>query len=220
MLQGIGRFEPKPGRVILPDVCCGISIVAGRTVVTGPMTHAAHSGHVGQTVVLLQIAPAAARRLLGAPISELTDRAIPLDEVDPKLACALAERFERGSLEALVRPTPPDAANPRFVAAARALAHGATVCEAAAGAGLSERQLERLMLEQAGVGPKLFARILRFRHTVVAAGAGASLAAAAAAHGYADQSHFVRDTRAFTGRTPGSLLPDVGNLQEVICGAL
>lgn len=80
MLQGMGCFEPKPGRVILPDVCCGISLVAGRAYVTGPMTRAAH--------------------------------------------------------------------------------------------------------------------------------------------GYADQSHFARDTRAFTGRTPGSLLPHVGNLQEVVCGEL
>ena len=164
MLQGVGRFRPEPGRVILPDVCCGISCVGGRQFLTGPMTQAELSPHVGEDVLLLQMAPATARRLLGVPVAELTDRVVPLDEVN--------------------------------------------------------RALERLVYEHSGMPPKLFARIVRFRRAVVAARAGLPLAAASAAHGYADQAHFSREARSLTGRALRTLLPNVGNLQEVVSGEL
>jgi hypothetical protein len=48
MLQGLGRFRPRPGRLILPDVCCDVTIVGGRPFLTGPMTRARLSRHVGQ----------------------------------------------------------------------------------------------------------------------------------------------------------------------------
>jgi AraC-like DNA-binding protein len=184
------------------------------------MTHGKPSQYVGQEVLLLQIAPANARRLLGVPVSELTDRVIPLEDVSRTLARELAQRLEAERLAELVRPLPTEHVGARFAAAAEALSRGCPVRDVAARVALSERQLERLVYEHAGMAPKLFARIARFRRAVMAARAGAPFAAAAALHGYADQAHFSRDARAFTGRAPQALLPNVGNLQDVLHGEL
>lgn len=220
MLQGLGLFRPEPGRVILPDVCCDVTCVGDRRFLTGPMTRAKPSQHVGQQVLLLQIAPAAARQLLGVPIVEITDRVIPLDEVSRALARELMQRLETGRLAELVRPLPAARVAARFASAAKALADGRAVRAVAAQVALSERQLERLTYEHAGMTPKLFARIVRFRRAVMAARAGTPLAAAATLHGYADQAHFSRDARSLAGCAPQALLPNVGNVQDVLHGAL
>jgi AraC-like DNA-binding protein len=220
MLQGLGRFSPRPGRLILPDVCCDVTIVGGRPFLTGPMTRARLSRHIGQEVLLLQIAPAIARRLLGVPVVELTDRVLPLEDVSAALASAIATRLETNRLAELVRPLPAHCVDGRFATAAKALARDCTVHDVAARVALSERQLERLVYEHAGMAPKLFARIVRFRRAVMAGRAGTPLAAAAALHGYADQAHLSREARTFTDQPMQSLLPNVGNLQEVEFGEL
>jgi AraC-like DNA-binding protein len=61
----------------------------------------------------------------------------------------------------------------------------------------------------------MFTRIVRFRRAVVAARGGAALAAAAAEAGYADQSHFTREVRSLTGRSPLALLPDTADVASV-----
>jgi AraC-like DNA-binding protein len=184
------------------------------------MTRARPSRHVGEDVLLLQIAPAAARQLLGVPVCELTDRVVPLDEVSARLALELTQRVEAKALAELVRPLPCDARSARFAAAAKALARGCAVRAVAERVALSERQLERLCYEHSGMAPKLFARVVRFRRAVMTVRGGSSFAAAAAAHGYADQAHFSADARAFAERSLSGLLPNVGNLQDLLHGAL
>jgi len=94
--------------------------------------------------------------------------------------------------------------------------------------GLSERQLRRRCHAAAGYGPKTLQRILRFQRFVqlldatpvgatpvgatpvgvtplYTAGRPFDLAAAAAATGYADQSHLTRECAAFSGLTPAEL---------------
>ena len=220
MLQGLGRFRAQPGRLILPDVCCDVTCVGSRLFLTGPMTRSRPARHVGQDVLLLQIAPAAARQLFGVKVLELTDRVLPLEDVTRPLARELAVRVEARRLVDLVRPVHGELTTARFAAAAKALAHGRPVRDVAKGVALSERQLERLVYEHAGMSPKLYARIVRFRRAVMAAQAGLPLAAAAALHGYADQAHFSRDARAFTGRALHTLLANVGNVQDVVYGEL
>jgi AraC-like DNA-binding protein len=220
MLQGLGRFRPQPGRLILPDICCDVTCVGGRQFLTGPMTSAREARHVGEDVLLLQVAPVAARQLFGVPIAELTDRVIPLDEVNRSLARTLAERLETNRVAELVRPCRAESMDRRFAVAASALGRGCTVYETATQVALSERQLERLVYEHAGMAPKLFARVSRLRRTVMAARAGTSLAMAAAAYCYADQAHFSRETRELTGVSPRALLPNVGNLQDLVRGEL
>lgn len=80
----------------------------------------------------------------------------------------------------------------------------ATVAELAAAHGLSARSLERLFARHVGLSPKTVARVLRFQAALRAlmSDPGTALADVAAACGYFDQAHFVRDFRRFTGGVP------------------
>lgn len=70
--------------------------------------------------------------------------------------------------------------------------------------GISERSLERRFREHIGVSPKLFARIGRFQAALdrLRGGQYDKLSDIAFEHGYADQSHFIRTFREFTGYSP------------------
>ena len=82
------------------------------------------------------------------------------------------------------------------------------VDDVARAAGITRRHLERRFLETVGITPKRLARITRFQRAVQALqgesrGGGAATAAAC---GYADQSHFIRDFREFAGCSPAEHL--------------
>jgi AraC-like DNA-binding protein len=68
----------------------------------------------------------------------------------------------------------------------------------------SFRQLERKFTAVVGLTPKMFARIVRFRHIFRLANEQNidTLATLAYESGYYDQSHFIRDFRAFSGLNP------------------
>jgi AraC-like DNA-binding protein len=220
-LQGVACFRPREGRLELPDTCCDLTLCNGRLFLSGPLTRARRSPYVDCNVTLLKLATTAARDVLGVPISELTDRVLPLELVNANLALSLARRAEQGGWSDLVAPMPlAGTGAQRLAAAAAALRRGASVGGVARDVGLSERQLERLFHERAGLAPKTYARIARFRATVLDARAGESFAAAAATHRYADQAHFNRDVRALTGRAPTALLPDVGSVQDLVAGRI
>jgi AraC-like DNA-binding protein len=77
----------------------------------------------------------------------------------------------------------------------------------AARAGMSPRQVHRLCLEAAGLGPKRLARIVRFQRALrsLTARRGPALAALALDAGYCDQAHLTREVRRLVGTTPGAL---------------
>lgn len=83
----------------------------------------------------------------------------------------------------------------------------ASVEDIAESAGVQLRTLQRRFLRQVGVSPKRLARIVRFHHVCLAWRRDpASLARVAADCGYCDESHLVRDFRAFVGEPPASFL--------------
>jgi AraC-like DNA-binding protein len=69
---------------------------------------------------------------------------------------------------------------------------------------LSERTLERKFKESVGVSPKLFSRICQFQATLshLRDNSFDKLSDVAFANDYADQSHFIRVFREFTGLSP------------------
>lgn len=73
--------------------------------------------------------------------------------------------------------------------------------------GVSERTLHRDVLDEAGVAPKLLARVLRFQQAVrlLRTGAPADLATVALTCGYSDQAHLSREVRELAGVTPTAL---------------
>ena len=70
--------------------------------------------------------------------------------------------------------------------------------------GCSERQLERLFKRYVGLSPKLYSRIIRFTYIFqhVQPQAKVNGSELGLASGYYDQSHFIRNFKAFTGEDP------------------
>ena len=72
---------------------------------------------------------------------------------------------------------------------------------------LSKKQYERIFREYVGMNPKEYARIVRFQKAMRMMQCGDSNhAGIAAASGYSDQSHFIREFKSMTGLSPKSLL--------------
>jgi transcriptional regulator GlxA family with amidase domain len=95
----------------------------------------------------------------------------------------------------------------RVAMAARALLHRRgrlPVAELARQTGWSRRQLEREFLQKVGVSPKTLSRVVRFQNLLRLSGRNPARpwSDLAAACGYADQAHLVRDFREFSGATP------------------
>ncbi len=81
-----------------------------------------------------------------------------------------------------------------------------TVSALAGQACLGVRQFNRLFRHHVGMAPKEYASVVRFHKSLQLLRHGdATLAGVAAGAGYADQSHFVRECRRFSGLTPGAL---------------
>lgn len=155
------------------------------------------------------------------PPATLVDRLPALDEVAPALARRLGEELaepragedwtavlDRRLGTALAGSKHPAGSVIRAtVARVRARAGRVSVAELAHDASLSTRQLERLFREHVGLGPKTFARLVRFQRALALLRLpGASLAQTAARSGYWDQSHLVRDFRQFAEASPSRYL--------------
>jgi len=84
-------------------------------------------------------------------------------------------------------------------------------------AGVSARQLERAFRTDVGVSPKELSRLVRFQRALrLSAGAenAASWAGVAAACGFTDQSHLIRDFRQFAGETPATLAASAASVAD------
>jgi len=99
--------------------------------------------------------------------------------------------------------------DPLVIAAGRLLLREPRpIADVARRMGVSPRHLTRTFRHAVGLTPKMFARISRFQRVAAVLdddGAGEVLASVALACGYYDQSHLVRDVRAFAGGTPVAL---------------
>jgi AraC-like DNA-binding protein len=105
----------------------------------------------------------------------------------------------------LMRASPID---PLAMAAGRLLLREPRrIADVARRMGVSPRHLTRTFRHAVGLTPKMFARISRFQRVaaVLDDEPGDVLAGVALACGYYDQSHLVRDVRAFAGGTPVAL---------------
>jgi AraC-like DNA-binding protein len=121
-------------------------------------------------------------------------------ERDPDAAAALLDAF---FLERLSRC----GANPAFLRALDALRASdgqAGSAELADAAEVSRRQLERLFARELGFPPKTVGRVLRFQRALLSlmTTPDEPLGSLAAATGYFDQAHFIRDFKQFTGGIP------------------
>ncbi len=161
--------------------------------------------------------------LLREDASRLTDSLVDLEAVNTRVASALRPllSFDSVTPQALdaVLETCFDngAVDSRLRSAINHIdhTHGSVSVDALRRhTGISSRQIERLFRWHVGVGPKLFARMVRFRSVLNAVRQTPvpHWANVAADFGYADQAHLIREFRQFTGCTPGALLQDAAAL--------
>ncbi len=84
-----------------------------------------------------------------------------------------------------------------------------SVSELASAACLGKKQFERLFNEMVGANPKEYARVVRFQKSLKLlqhCSEDTNQAQLAYQCGYADQSHFIREFKQFSGYTSLSLL--------------
>jgi AraC-like DNA-binding protein len=72
---------------------------------------------------------------------------------------------------------------------------------------LTERTLQRRFVEHIGVSPKQFAKIIQFQASLSSLSdkTVSKLTEVVYESGYADQSHFIRSFKKYTGRKPSQL---------------
>lgn len=184
-----------------------------------------------QAGVQIDLTPLGAYRLLGVPSSEIANDVVDLGSFGPPWLAELPERLAAA----------PDWAS-RFALLDRELARraveGPDIDRAVAWAwrqltashgrvpvatladeiGWSRRHFAAKFREHVGLAPKPTGRVLRFIHAVglLRSGEMSSIGDVAAASGYADHSHLVRDFHDLAGCTPSALvaaqLPDGGGV--------
>ncbi|GAA0549803.1 helix-turn-helix domain-containing protein [Chitinophaga japonensis] len=188
---------------------------------------------IRESVRLLQYAPDTANLLVifsatGAaaffkvPLHELAGTSLPLDtllpdalvrETEEQLAAA-ADHVQRIAIVerllcTLLQAPGQDALVLHAVRAITA-ARGIVKIKALAGnLHISQDAFEKRFRRLAGVSPKQFASIVRFRNVVAQVPQSASLTDVALNAGYFDQAHFIRDFRAFTGLAPQEFFKSV-----------
>lgn len=141
----------------------------------------------------------------GAAAGRLHHRIVEAPTVEAKFRVLSAALWER-----MARPLT------RHPAVALALARFRyapdRVGAVAAESGLSRRRFIDVFVEEVGVTPKLYLRLLRFNRVLgrVFGAADVDWAEIAYLHGYADQSHFNREFREFAGLTPSQYLARPG----------
>jgi len=160
--------------------------------------------------------PGAAGLLVGAPAGVLTGAhwaladlwgAAAVESLRDRLAAVASPAsrlaiFEAALLARLPRPARLD---PRIAHALAQIPEGAPVATVAADCGLSHRHFTARFHEAVGLTPKAWARVRRFGRALdrLAAEPVIAWADLAAAEGYADQAHFIREFRALAGLSPG-----------------
>ncbi len=195
----------------------------------GSFTSGLHPGFVtinsqgGAECIQVDFTPSGAFRFFGVPMREIASRMVPLDELSDRGMIDLRQRlgeepdWERrfDLVEAFVGlrlargPTPDPAVAQAY---RQILARGGRIRveDIARSLDWSRKHLNQRFRDEIGLGPKAVARMARFNR-VLALAQGASArdwADIAAACGYADQAHLVREFRDFAGASPtGVALP-------------
>jgi AraC-like DNA-binding protein len=203
--------------------------------VAGPRTRAAYYDSKDiPTCARFQLAPGAARTLLGTPIDEFTDHVVPLGELWGPPGLRLADQLTR-----LV--SRPMTAVKHIEDALSARAHAARlqdsttanlvrqasiglspndahphrrVSEVARHLGVSERHLRNVFTTTVGIPPKQFARLIRIR-TILPRLYREPWARLASDVGYYDQSHMAAHFREVMHVTPTAFT--AGRLPTVPC---
>src|SRR5262249_28508713 len=174
-----------------------------------PLVHASLIG--------VHFRPGRAVPVLGVPVSELADTHVDLENLWGRPAAELRERLCTAAtptqrfavleevLLGRLRQSPPwHGAIPVAPEALEQAEAGVKVRELARRVGLSQRRFIQLFTAEVGLTPKLYGRVRRFQRAreLVRNATEPDWAAVAAACGFFDQSHLIRDFGEFSGLSP------------------
>ena len=199
---------------IVPDACVDLIWSGEGLRIAGPDTKArVVTLAPGAWRVGVRLRPGVAGAVLRVPASELCDCTAEAAEVlGHDVAAPLLEALAAGRGPARAAAAGHAGAGRarspiRWSAAVAALGRPrARVSAVAEELGVSVRQLQRLVSAAAGYGPKLLARVLRFRR--LQALAPAPLVELALEAGYADQAHMTAEVTLLAGLSPVRFLKD------------
>jgi AraC-like DNA-binding protein len=204
---------------VVPDACVDLIWSGERLTIAGPDTRARLVALApGARIVGVRLRPGVAGSVLGLPASELQDHAPDATDVlgrdhadgllDALLRSAGAGNDPHAILLAAVERRAGTGPDPLVRAAVAALDRPhARVAAVAAELGVSARQLQRRVTDAVGYGPKMLARVLRFRRLqALPAGPLAELALDA---GYTDQAHMTAEVTHLAGISPVRFLKDL-----------
>ena len=189
-------------------------IVQPSAIVCGQITRPLLLSPAGETNTIgIRLRSWAAGAALNTSANLLTDEIVDARTVSSRLCDAITEivhasghdlRQALTPLTGLLYRSSKRIAERAVIAVMRAEKHDGqcTVDDLAQAAGVSARQLDRLMLTNVGVTPKLFLRMLRFRKAITLHDQQQSWADIATECGYHDQSHLVREFKQFAGEPP------------------
>lgn len=219
LVQRTGTLLPDSGLVAgfrFQGDCATDGATALRAVVTGlrdtprTLSHPAGSG-----TILAMFTPTGAAAFVREPLENLFNATMPmeyevrrsqLDLVEEQLAEAPEHAVRARRLEQFLLGQLRGRRFDRDVAAAVAqiqrMKGSLRIRDLAHSSGLSQSALERRFRKGVGASPKKFANIVRMRHAVRLHTSGASLTEVAYAAGYADQPHFIKDFKRFSGAAP------------------
>lgn len=219
--QGIESIATASSRLAnLPSVfLCG----AG----TEPSTMKFRGGNCITLQVIFQ--PHALRTLFGVDASSLVNKVIDLAEFSGRELCSrlidVPTSHERVHLLAQFLTSQKEldyARDFEIEACIRHIDHSpevATVKGLLGATSLSERQFEKRFRQTTGLSAAAYIRLKRFKKAIEMMKEAKSLSLTEIAHAlnYYDQSHFIRDTKSFTGKTPRVIAGQLaGQLREVI----
>ena len=182
-------------------------------------------------VVGVRFRSAGARCVLGLPLDELAGRVEALHEIQPGLTAALqrAASVEQSPvacaaavshvLRSLIREEPPRLVRAAVHALGALRPRGIEAI--ARELGTTARTLERRITSEVGLSPKVLQRILRFRRAfrLLDSTSPGRWGPVAAAAGYYDQAHMIRDFRSFAGATPTAFFHVDPGLARAFVGA-
>ncbi|WP_158289584.1 AraC family transcriptional regulator [Paenibacillus flagellatus] len=202
----------------------GRAIDLGAAIVCGPHSEPfAIDTSSGTSAIGIHFKPGGASPFLRAPLDELHNRHLDLEllwgaganELRDELAEAGTPEARFRLLEArLLRRYDVRLAerHPAVSYALRLLdepGEPLAIADLTGRIGMNPDRFLRLFKSEVGMTPKRYARLRRFQHVLglLQAGGPADGAALAAACGYYDQSHFIKDFQAFAGRSPTGYRP-------------
>lgn len=206
---------------VLPDGCVDFIFIlhtgSPAAVVIGPMLRSRLVISHPNRDIGVRFFPAAAFTLLGHPLAGLQDQVVPLEKFWDADARRLLDQLldtrgfaqritviEDRLLARLRRPASLDRHVAQAVKWTYAERGRLSVRELARTVGLCERQLRRKFPVWTGYTPKQFVRVMRFQHALESMTHAPAIrdTDVAAMHGYADQSHMIREFCELGGGSP------------------